>query len=126
MVMVPQPQHYNYDSFVFKNASVFISRLIDFSPPTVTRVHNDNLRFILFYFMASVFRLFTPQALFLMPSFNKKSDQCIAAHLFSFHIKLLASVLPLLTPQTLLLRTSFNKKMISASPRICFVFRNIS
>ena len=59
---------------------------------------------------SSVFRVFTPQNELLLTSFNKKNDQCIAAHLFCLYIKLLASVFRLFTPQNKLLLTSFNKK----------------
>jgi hypothetical protein len=48
--------------------------------------------------------------LLLMPSFKKKKNQCIVAHLFYFYLKFLASVFRLITPQTLLLMQSFNKK----------------
>ena len=54
--------------------------------------------------------MFTPQNKRLVTSFNKKSDQCVTAHLFGFYIKKFASVFRLFTPQNKFLLTSFNKK----------------
>ena len=77
------------------------------------------------YFLASVFRLSTPQNQLHLFPFNTKNDQCIEAHIFDFLPNFCHQYFGCLPLKISSICLHSIRKMISATRRIFFVFYSL-